>query len=120
MKGEKLKSTKFPDAKLSHSIDQTVDERLMFKRTTYIIEALRTYITENNLVEDTGSRKTADGDGDKGYAFVHLPGALPVRVVEYLRSEGRFVVCAKAAELNWGNFEFQKVVDEANQLTLGR
>jgi len=120
MKGKKLKSTKYPGAKLSHSIDQTADERLMFKRTAYIIEALKTYITENNLVEDTELRKVADGDGDKGYAFVHLPGALPVRVVEYLRSEGRFVVCAKAAELNWESFGFQKVVDEANQLSLGR
>jgi len=120
MKGKKLKSIKFPDAKLTHSIDQTVEERVMYKRTMYIIEALKTYITEHNLVGDTELRKVADGDGDKGYAFVHLPGALPVRVVEYLRSEGRFVVCAKAAELNWENFGFQKVVDEANQLNLGR
>ena len=77
------------------------------------------HVTENDIAEERDLKKVVDGDWDRGYVFVRLPGSNPVRIPEFTKAENKFIVCAKSAELGW-SLNFQQVADEANQVSLGQ
>ena len=120
MKGNKLKSKMFPEAKLWHSIEQTESERLMSIRVSYINKQFKEYVIEKGLaMDDEGARRIIDGDWARGYVFVRLEGSKPVRLMEYNRSEEKFQKGAEVDTLGW-TFNFPELLEHVNNMTSQR
>ena len=119
MKGIKLKSVKFPQALLNHSIDQNTDERLLAKKVSYIINNIRTHAVAADLVKEEDTKKTIDGDWDRGYVFVKLEGRPAIRVCDYNKTTNIFTRNPATDGLEWV-INFEAIIGEANVLTLGR
>ena len=64
-------------------------------------------------------KKIIDGDWDRGFAFAKPPNAAVCKLVEFNRQEEVFIVCSGSTSLGW-DIDFQNLVTEANQLSLGR
>ena len=94
----------------------------MAKRTGHVIRASRDYLQGKNPALTEGDLKQmVDGDYDRGYAYTKLSAdALPVRLMEFSRKEGKWVKGEKVATLNWEGFDFDDLEKTINNMTLGR
>ena len=119
MKGKKLKSTKFPNAAFTHSIDQTVPERLMGKQTSHMVNSLRTFALEKRLINEEAMKKAIDGDWDRGYCYAKLGDEPVIRLIEWDKNTSAYVVCAGATNLGW-DFDWAQLALDTTNVTLGR
>ena len=93
----------------------------MGKRVSYGVKQLREYVKEKGFcVEDKEVKKYLDGDWDRGFIYTkRSPHEVAIRILEFVKSETKFVVCEGAAGLGW-DFDFQALVDSMNGIILGR
>ena len=119
MKGKKLISTKYPNAKLFHKIDETTEERLLGKQTSHMVNAIRTFALEKNIVTEASMKKAIDGDWDRGFVYAKIGDAPAVRFIEFDKPATCFTKCSGAATLGW-DFDFDLLAQETSNITLGR
>lgn len=118
MKGLKLKSTKWPDAKLFHGIDQTAAERLIGKKVAKALSIARDFTTTSGIFTEEEAKKGVDGDSDRGIVYVVLPGRAPVRLWTYNKDTGLFVIGGSVEDLGW-NIPWDTETSTINAVSLG-
>ncbi len=110
LKGSKLKEG------LWHGIISTEEERLIAKRTTIGVKAIREiYISKNLVPGGKDIKKVVDGDWNKGLVYVK-PDKKVTRVFEKPKGEEAWILGSEADQLELG--DLNTILEDINNATL--